>query len=126
MPTAANIVLNDGTDNHTYGPDSISTGKSIFLNRAAGQSNLADSIVVERRSTPSGVSRANVNLNFTLPETNSDTGTITPVAKSQIKFETAFPANVPLAERQRIFAIAVDAMADTLLVAVARDGEALY
>lgn len=126
MPQVANVAISDGTVSRTYEPDNVSSSKTIFLDRSPGQANLQNSIVLERRTTPSGVYRANMNLNFVLPQTDSTTGKTSVASRSQIKIETAFAPDLPLSERQRIFTIAVNALSASLLRSVVRDGESLF
>jgi hypothetical protein len=128
MPTLTNVVINDGTDDHTFTPRGIDPSGVATLVKSSGVPIGDERLTVGRTRTSAG--REKTLLKLTLPVVQdvvvSGVSRPTIVRAAYMEVSFSFDATSSTAERGKALALAADLLVDTSVLAVVRDLQVLY
>lgn len=115
MPAAANVIINDGTANVTFSPDSVSGTHAQYQNLAVGTLALREMIHYDRPASGKDVRRT-FRVNTPVEVTLADGSKV--VKQITVKIEEISPSDVPVAARTRCRVLAANGLihADTVKV----------
>lgn len=126
MPAATSVVINDGSADRTYAPQTIRSDGAVFLDRSSGQPNLFAAMTLSNRVNANNVSKGELTLNVVKGTTNSDTGITSPDGKGIAEVKFSFPPNYTTAERTELINLLVDALGNSTVLGTLRDLESVY
>lgn len=107
MPAAANMIINDGTANVTFSPDSVSATHAQYQNLAVGTLALREMFHFDRPQSGKDVRRS-FRVNTPVQVTLAD-GTVV-VKMVTVKVEEISPSDVPVAARTRCRVLAANGL----------------
>lgn len=122
MPAAAPVVLNDGTADHTYGPENNGNNTSLFVDKSAGQANLFVPLTMGvRRNAKTGTHTADLQFTFGTSYTDTTSDLLVPGDSAIVKMSFIYGQSLTSAQRAKVIAMAVDSLADGVVLGVVRD-----
>lgn len=115
MPSAAALIINDGTANVTFSPDSVTSTHVQYQNLAVGTLALREMFHFDRPSSGKDVRRS-MRINYPIEVTLADGTKV--VKQITVKVEEISPPDVPVAARTRCRVLAANGLihADTVKV----------
>jgi len=126
MPNAIPVILNNGTTDASFAPQSIRSDVALFIDRGQGQPNLYNALELTTRRNNNGTYKANFSFSKTKVVVDPTTGIKSPGSKSLVEVRLSFPGDTTLEERTAILAMLTDGLSDPTVLGVMRDLEAVY
>lgn len=114
MPNTSPITVNDGTADVVFSPDSVTGTHVLFANQSATSLEMRELLHVDRPANGNTLRRS-IRLNVPLERTNASGEVL--IEQCSAKVEFVFPASSTRAERDRLIALAQNAIQNSSLTA---------
>lgn len=124
MPALAPVVLNDGTNNHTFNPSQSSGGDAQFYASSNGARELASSLKIMTRDQGNGARRAIARLS--LPVTRDIDGVTKQVDDIILEINCRAPMVTTTAERTKAREQVESLLASAFFAAVFDNNEGFW
>jgi len=128
MPSLSNVVINDGTADHTFSPRGIDNNGVATLVESTGVPVGDQRLTAARTRTQAGREKTSLKLTLPIVQDVEVLGVTKPtiVRSAYVELNFSFDGTSSTAERGHALMLAADLLADASVIALVRDLQTYY